>query len=334
MSKTHSTRNLTNRPGPAPGPTLFDGYEVRFGLTAEDKESNAMRLAVVILLGTSLVGLPTWWTALGGKSSLCACRHVEPEAAIDLHMIDALRDRALQNELDLSDEQRVEVAGRLALILDSDQRDLLQMILGQYHADGNRLRELEDPSFEDDEEGASYELHRLRAMAEGFRSRAAAMVDHVLTAEQQTALGPRPDAPDPDAMFKGLSALERESVRAIAAALTPHQRERIKELTLEAEGPLAAVRPVVAVRLKISCEQQTRVRAIWDVAQAGLNRLRDPSPVSPAYREGDDLDVWMRPRLPTIRRESARILATAAERINEVLQESQVHAGPPCPSHR
>jgi hypothetical protein len=287
-----------------------------------------MRLGVVILLGTSLVGLPTWRTALGGKSFLFAGRLIEPEAAFDLQMVDALRNRTLREELDLSDEQRVEVGGRLALILDSDQRDLLQMILGQYHADRNRLRELEDPSFEDDGEGVSYELPRLRAMAGGFQSRAAAMVDQVLTAEQRAALGPRPAAPDPEAMFNALSVLQRQSISAITAALTPRQRERIKELTLDAEGPLSAVRPDVAARLNLSCEQQARVSAIWDVAQARLRRLRDPSPVSPAYRDGDDLEMRMRPRLTTIRKESARILSDAGARIREVLLKSQIHQGP------
>jgi hypothetical protein len=281
---------------------------------------------MVILLGTSLVGLPTWRSALGGKTSFCAGRLIEPEAAIDLQMIDAFRDRTLQEKLDLSDEQRAEVGGRLALILDSDQRDLIQMILGQYHADENRLRELEDPSFEDDGEGVSYEIPRLRAMAGGFQRRAAAMVDQVLTAEQRAALGPRPAAPE--AMFKALSALQRESISAIAAALTPRQRERIKELTLDAEGPLAAVRPDVAARLNLSREQQVRVRAIWDLAQAGLKRLRDPSPVSPAYRDGDDLEGSIRPRLTTIRKESARILSDAGARIREVLLKAQIHQGP------
>jgi hypothetical protein len=65
-----------------------------------------------------------------------------------------------------------EIEHRLVLTLDPDQEDLIRMILGQYHADRGRLRDLEDPNFDDDEEGRRYERPRLRAMAEGLRSRA------------------------------------------------------------------------------------------------------------------------------------------------------------------
>jgi hypothetical protein len=280
-----------------------------------------MRLAVVFLLGILLIGLPTSWTALRGSPSLCPGCLIEPVAAIDLRSIDVLRDRAVQEKLGLSDDQRVEVGRRLALTLDPDQRDLLQMILGQYHADRNRFCELEDPTFEDDEEGASYELPRLRAMADEFPDRAVAMVDRILTPEQRAALGPRPVALDPEAMLKGLLALQRDSLSGITTTLTPSQRDRLKQLTLDAEGPLAAVRPDVAARLNLSREQQARVRAIWDAAQTDLNHLRNPSPVSPAYRDGDDLEVRMRPRLTAIRKESACIHANAKHRICSVLQK-------------
>jgi hypothetical protein len=250
-------------------------------------------------------------------------------AAIDLRSIDVLRDRAVHEKLGLSNDQRVEIGRRLALTLDRDQRDLLQMILGQYHADRNRLRELEDPTFDDDEEGTSYELPRLRAMVGEFPGRAAAMVDRVLTPEQRAALGPRLVAADPEEMFKSLLALQGDSVSRIAATLTPSQRDRLKQLTLDAEGPLAAARPEVAARLNLCREHQAQVQTIWNAAQADLNRLRDPSPASPAYRDGDDLEVRIRPKLTTVRRESASILSDAGARIRKILLRSQIHQGPP-----
>ena len=39
----------------------------------------------------------------------------------------------------------------------------------------------------------------------------------------------------------------------------------------------------------------------------------------------------MRPRLSTIRKQSARILAATAEKISKVLLETQVHPGPTTP---
>jgi hypothetical protein len=280
-----------------------------------------MRLAVVKLLGIVLVGLPPCWTALSGSPSLCPVRLIEPGAAIDLRSIDALRDPAAQEKLGLSDDQRVEIGRRLALTLDPDQRDLLQMILGQYHADRNRLCELEDPTFEDDEEGASYELPRLRAMAGEFSDRAAAMVDRILTPGQRAAISTRPRPIDPGALSRELAVLQQDSSTAIAAILVPHQHEQLRQIAIDAEGPLAVVRPEVAARLNISLDQQTRVRTIWAKAQADLDRLRGPSPISPAYRKGDDLEVWMKPRLATIQIESARILADAKNRICDVLQK-------------
>jgi hypothetical protein len=197
------------------------------------------------------------------------------------------------------------------------------MILRQYHADRNRLRELEDPSFADDGEAEQYELPRLRAMAGKFPDRATAMIDRVLKPGQPAALSRRSRTRDPEALLRELEALERENTRGIAALLASPQREQLRRIAIDTEGSLAVVRPDVAARLKLSPVQQVRVRAIWDKARADLDRLRGPSPISPVYREGDDLEVWMKPRLSNIREESARIRADAIERINQVLARQQ-----------
>jgi hypothetical protein len=282
------------------------------------KENDMTRLAPAALLATWLVGLPIWWTAAGGRPSPRPGCHVEADAAIDRSCLCLLRDKVVQEQLGLSAGQKVEIGRRLALTLDPDQEDLVRMILGQYHADRDRLRDLEDPDFEDDEEGPQYERPRLRAMAEEFPSRTAAMVNRVLAPEQRAALGVRRGPTDPDTLVKSLKALQRDGLTAISAALTPSQRDQLRQLAVDAEGPLAVVRPEVAARLELSREQQARVRAIWDAAQDELNRLRDPSPISPAYRDGDDLEVWMRPRLATIRKESARILSDVCGKIGKV----------------
>ena len=201
------------------------------------------------------------------------------------------------------------------------------MILSQYHADRNRLRDLEDPEFDDDDEDSRDEVTRLRSMARGFRERAVAMVDRVLTPGQRVALGPRPCPPDPEAMVENLTDLQRDSFRKIAASLTLRQQDQLRQLTLRSEGPLVVVRPEVSARLKLNRDQNERVRVIRESAQADIDRLREPCLVSAAYREGDDLDVWMRPRVVMIRRESARILADAAKRISKVLLETQAYEG-------
>jgi hypothetical protein len=285
------------------------------------------RLAPAALIAIWLVSPLIRWAAVGGGPPPQAGRLAEADAAIDHRSLPLLRDKGVQERLGLGAAQKVEIGRRLALALDPDQEDLIRMILGQYHADRNRLRDLQDPDFDDDEEDWLDEVTRLKAMAGEFRGRTAAMVDRVLTPGQRAALGPRPCPSDPDALFKTLSDLQQDNLRGLAAALTRRQQDQLRRLTLQAEGPLAAVRPEVAARLKLNPDQEERIRSIWGSAQADLDRLRDPSPVSPAYREGDDLEVWMRPRLATIRRLSARILATAAERIRQVLLASPTDQG-------
>ncbi len=280
-----------------------------------------MRLAHAFLIALSLLSLPTRWTSLDRGPSLHAGCDIEPAA--DLPALDLLRDRAVQERLGLSDDQKAAIGRRLALILDPEQRDLIEMILRQYHADRNRLRELEDPSFADDGEAEQYEIPRLRAMAGEFPDRATAMIDRVLTPGQRAALSRRSRTRDPEALLRELEALERENTRGIAALLASPQREQLRRIAIDTEGSLAVVRPDVAAWLKLSPVQQVPVRAIWDKARADLDRLRGPSPISPVYREGDDLEVWMKPRLSTIREESARIRADAIERINQVLARQQ-----------
>jgi hypothetical protein len=277
------------------------------------------RLGPAVLLATSLVGLSLLWTAVGEGPSPCPSCRDGTDAEPDLSFLCPLREKGVQEQLGLSAGQKVEIGRRLALTLDPDQEDLIRMIVGQYYADLGKLRDLEDPEFNEDEEGAQDERPRLKAMAGEFPRRTAAMVNRVLALEQRAALGARRGPADPDALVKSLTALQWDSWNGISAALTPSQRDQLRQLAVDADGPLAAVRPEVAVRLNLSSEQQARVRAIWATARDDLNRLRDPSPISPAYRDGDDLEVRMRPRLSTIRKESARILTVARERISKVL---------------
>jgi hypothetical protein len=320
----------------APRSATSDGYEGRHHFperalnTRRDcKEDDMTRLAPAVVLATCLVGLPIWQTGVGGGPlPRPGCRG---GAAIDPSSLRLLRTKWAREQLGLSAEQIVEIGRRLAMTLDPDQEDLIRMILGQYRVDRVRLRDLEDPEFDDDEEGPQYERPRLRAMAIEFPVRAAAMIDRVLTPEQRAALGAQGGPTDPEALVESLTAFQRDGLSGIGAALTPSQRDRLRRLTVHAEGPMAVVRPDVAARLKLSSEQQAQVRAIWDAARDDLDRLRDPSPISPAYRDGDDLDVWMRPRLAKIRSESARILADAGRKIRQVLQKSPTDQEPQAP---
>jgi hypothetical protein len=237
----------------------------------------------------------------------------------DLQLLGLLRDRKVQEKLGLSEIQEGEIRRRLDLALDADQDDLIEMILRQDRADRDRLRDLGDPAFDDDEEGRQDELPMLRAMADGLPGRSAAMIDRVLTPAQRTALGSRPRPDDLETLVRDLADLQRENAMRIAESLRPYQREQLRQLAHHAEDRLANARPEVVARHRMSDDQATQVRAIGDRARAELDRLRDPSPISPAYRDGDDLEARMRPRLAKIRRESARILLVANERIARIL---------------
>jgi hypothetical protein len=285
------------------------------------------RPAHTALIAIGLVLPGVLWAAADDGLSPCPRSCERANAALDLRSIDLLREKGVQDRLGLSAGQKVEVGHRLALALDPDQEDLVRMILCQYHDDRDRLSYLENPDPDDDEPEAQEELAQVRRIAGGFPARSAAMLDRVLTPGQRAALGPRPSPPDPEATFADLMALQRACLSGVAAALTPGQREELNRLVLRAEGPLAAVRPEVAARLNLGRDQRDRIRAIWDAARADLDRLRGPDPVSPAYRDGDDLEIRMKPRLATIRNESARILSDAGEKIRQVLQKSPTDQG-------
>src|SRR5262249_9064203 len=156
------------------------------------------------LLATCLVGLPMWGTAVGGGP--LPRPGSRDGAAIDPSSVRLLHEKWVREQLGLSAEQMVEIGRRLAMTLDPDQEDLIRMILRQYRVDRDRLRDLEDPNFDDDEEGSRYERPRLRAMAREFPVRAVAMIDRVLTREQRAALGTQGGPTDPEALVESLTA--------------------------------------------------------------------------------------------------------------------------------
>jgi hypothetical protein len=259
-----------------------------------------------------LIGFTIWWTILVGGPSPCADGCDREGTGIDLGSLDLLGDKRVQEKLDLSDDQRYEVTRRLALCLNADQKDLIQMILGQYHADQSRLGDLEDPLFDDDEEGMWDERNRLQAMAGGFETKATTLIDRVLTPVQRDALGPQRTQLSLEDLSRNLTALQKDTAVDIAAALTARQRDQFRQITLEAVWPEVA-------GFKLSRDQEARVSVIRAKARAHLDQLRAPNPISPAYRHGDDLEIWMRPRLSIIRKESTKILSEANENIRKAL---------------
>jgi hypothetical protein len=120
---------------------------------------------------------------------------------VDPRSFPILRQKGLQERLGLGEEEKIEVGRPLALTLDPDQEDLFRMFANQNHADRDRLRELEDPAFDDDPVDWSDGMTRFRSIAARFEDKAAPTLDHVLTPGQRAALFRRPSRFDPD-MFE------------------------------------------------------------------------------------------------------------------------------------
>gem|GEM_PF-1879864 len=75
--------------------------------------------------------------------------------------------------------------------------------------------------------------------------------------------------PDPEtfranmeAMRENMEALQQETNNAIAKILTPKQRLRLNQISLQQQGPLAVARPEIAEKLNMSPEQLEQVQAI------------------------------------------------------------------------
>jgi hypothetical protein len=274
-----------------------------------------------VLPTIGLIGLTIWWITVAGGQSPVADGRDRSGAGIDPRSLDFLGDKSVLEKLRLSDDQRHDVERRLALCLNGDQKDLIQMIVGQFHADRGRLHDLEDPLFEDDEEEMWDERTRLTAMAGGLENKAITLVDRVLTPVQRDALGPRHTRFDLETLLRRLSALQEENAGGITAILTSRQRDQLRHIALESDGRLVFFRPGSAAGMNLRRDQEAMVRSICARAKADLDQLRAPSPISPAYRYGDDLEVWMKPRLPKIRKDSAKILLDASEEFGKVLMQ-------------
>ena len=80
---------------------------------------------------------------------------------------------------------------------------------------------------------------------------------------------------------EGLAALEREGMRLVYSLtregerplleiLDGHQRARLEQLQLQADGPMAFMRPEIQDRLKMSAEQVNAVKAICELGRKAV----------------------------------------------------------------
>jgi hypothetical protein len=75
---------------------------------------------------------------------------------------------------------------------------------------------------------------------------------------------------NPQALFAAGARLRQENDRAAAAILKPEQKERVDQIVLQAEGPLAVFRQEVASKLGLSPVQNRQIQAtVFQMVQAG-----------------------------------------------------------------
>ena len=86
-------------------------------------------------------------------------------------------------------------------------------------------------------------------------------------------------------MMQVTYALTLESDRPVLAVLDSHQRSRLEELQLQAEGPAAFMRPGIQDRLRMSPEQADAIKVIYERGrQAMLQSATLPSGAKPIAR--------------------------------------------------
>lgn len=84
----------------------------------------------------------------------------------------------------------------------------------------------------------------------------------------------------PEGRRQRMQALRAEMEREVLAVLTPEQQQRLKQLALQWQGPLALNRPEVAKEVGLTSEQQSKIQGIiqnWREEQRAIMRQR-PEP--------------------------------------------------------
>jgi hypothetical protein len=85
--------------------------------------------------------------------------------------------------------------------------------------------------------------------------------------------GPGGGRPDPEAMRQMMAAMAAESEKVVLSVLEPEQRQRLTQIGLQIEGPLAVARPEVAKKLNISPPKQQEIQFIMNQLDMELQQL-------------------------------------------------------------
>ena len=154
------------------------------------------------------------------------------------------------------------------------------------------------------------------------------------------------DTRDRTKMMAARQAINKEAIAEVRANLQPEQWERLDQIQLQAQGPLAFAPPrqeamasaysgpLWAERLKLSDDQVSRIRAIVEEGNKEIEKAASfPIPMDPKAKPSSAEDVRKLVESPEYQaaREKARLagreaVAAVIRRIEEVLTEPQRQA--------
>lgn len=109
-----------------------------------------------------------------------------------------------------------------------------------------------------------------------------------------------------------------DNERALARILDQRQRARMHQIVLQAEGPLAIIRPAVADKLNLDPDQIAAIQTLMAQWQQSQNQVLQATRANGALAAEPNPDEYAKLRLA-----SSRLRKRAAEQINQILNRRQ-----------
>jgi hypothetical protein len=122
----------------------------------------------------------------------------------------------------------------------------------------------------------------------------------------------------PQALLMARDQLRGENEQAIDRILEPKQQERLEQIVLQLEGPLAVSRPKVADRLRLNDRQREVVQATMMQLQVGQRQLN-----MAARRQAVQLNQLDPSQFGQVREAMSRLRDEAVKQISKVIDAKQ-----------
>jgi hypothetical protein len=123
---------------------------------------------------------------------------------------------------------------------------------------------------------------------------------------------------NPQALLMARANMRREIDQSLARVLDKKQRERLNQIVMRAEGPMAVARPEVADKLNLTPDQVTEVQAVMVQWQQSQRAMLMQARAGGALGADVDNDAYAQMRLA-----SSRLRRDAGQQIGQILDRKQ-----------